>query len=730
VTRPWSTENPGGGDTAALRGQAVRWEQLAYQVHELRTRAVSVLAEVGPDVWTGQAADAWRTEVDQLATELASFAQQLMDRANTMFVYVGRVEQIAEDAHVWRLRRYEPEYRARALRRLEELAEERRGADTRACAELDPVCVGTWRSVATGLQAIGGWTTWQVGPEDIARQLTAWADGFHDRPLSEQEATELAALLHAWGGDEQAMNAFFSALGGAGTLSLLVAICDSEHLTEGEALELATLVRSGLAVGSTTWDVTTAEPFAAGLLDPLADATRDGADRLRDLWALSFLLDDALVHPFGADLALALADRVDLIERTRPEEAIWLTPPHPATTGLVSTGLLLGYVHGQGDPSDPHAGLRYDIPGLVFEHLGAHPDTALGWLSSTAPDVDGDGTVGDGRVAHWFGERDWTVSGDDFAGPLTLWRGAMNATGGPADPEAYDPAVWHRVADTMHAIAAAALSNPMFLPENVSDLAGTQLAGVLSAQLTTLLEVPLREAPDGGVTLTHLPGADDPRWVAGLTRDQLAALLGIATSTPTGLELMTRTITTVQDALLGAATRPGCYTPDEALHVIATLQTMLDAAPAGAAAGARARADAAAQGVLDVVGLALSVIKLPGIDEAVADLAERASELVPEVVTSTVAGQALGAVPGILTGQEGPWAATYPDSGSRAAAEVDKADLTDAIAAWAERLQAPEAQNPANGGSYREYAKTVVSDYDDLFEAFENYAMQRSDDDE
>ncbi|HEY0188104.1 MAG TPA: hypothetical protein VGC67_11500 [Cellulomonas sp.] len=715
-----------------MRRQATEWEQLAALVHELRDRLIDAGDVLHAEVWQGQAGDAWRDRADRCAAELASFADQLWSRSATMATYAGTVEDIADEALVWRLRLADPDLRTQARSMLDELGDERRVADRRIERDLDPVRVADWETTAEALHDLGVRSPTQLDPAAIGHDLAAMARTWSwQQPPPAAEAAELTALLTIWGGDGQAMGTLFAELGGQGTLDLLAAVCRTEGLHEAESLAMASVVRSALAVGSQSWDQATAEELASGLVDPLVDADRTDPDRMRDLWSVTFVLSDAQVAPLGPALSVALADRFDLIERTRPTDAIWLHPTHPAVTGVLETGLLVGFVHGPGDPSDPYAGLRHDVAGLALEHLGAHPEAALDWLTSTRPDIDDRGTLGVGRIDYWFGQRDWTISGDDFTGPMTLWRGAMNAPGGPADPETRDPDVWLRVATAMDAITTAVLSNPAFLPENTSDLADVQLGAVLSAQLVCLLEVPLHDSPAGagGPQQTMLPGSADPMWVAGTSRDDLAVLFGIATSSPAGLDLMTRTIATLQDALLGAATVPDGYTPDEALHLVMRLQVMLDAAQAGAAAGAQERASAAASAAVETALFALSFVRIPGVDEAVSQLARRASAFLPEALTTAAANQVVSSLPSVFAGRTGPWSsAARQDSTSDISDSASHATALEAsIAALADKLNVPEIDNPSNGGSASQYAASVMSDYDDLYEAFAGYAEQHHD---
>lgn len=730
----WTQTDPGAGDTAALRAQARQWDEFGDQADGMHAKVREAIDAVSPEVWAGQAADAWRARAEQAAEELAGFAAQLDGRARVMSNYARQVDEIDEDARSLRVQmrqKTEPEVAAKARRLLNELADDRRLADQRLLGDLDPVRVGDWSRTAIALRELGIIAPSMVNPATIGKDLAGWARmwGWGDPP-SEEGAQELAAMLEMWGQDEQVMSAFFAELGGEGTLGILSAICHTPGLDDPVALALAGAVRSGLAVGSRSWPGPVATTFAAGLIDPLADRDRTDAERMGDLWSVSFLLADAAAQPLGERLAVAVADRVDLIERTRVADAIWLSPPHPATVGHLPTGMLAGFWSAE-DPSAPYEGVSYDIAGRAFEHLGAHPAAALAWLTSTAADIDGAGSLADGRTEYWFGQRDWVRTGDGFAGPTALWMGAMNAPGGPADPGSYDPEVWRRVAQAMSAVTEQITASPWFLPENVSELASVRLAGVLAAQIGCLIEVPIGGFPDrGGIELNHFPGVDNPRWVASIGREQLAVLFGTATSSTAGLGLTRDILATTQDALLGAASTPGGYSPDEAIRRVVTLQVMLDAAPSGAVAGTAARADAHTQALIDTIGLGLSLTRIPGIDQAISALAKRASGLVAEEITAAAANHALDAGQAWLADHaSGAWAQTYEDAvlANQGKEAGDYAALEQNVVTWAEQLQVPLEDA---GGDYGEHARDLLSDYDELSEQFKKYAEQRSGDEQ
>lgn len=725
----WTQTDPGAGDTAALRTQARQWAEFGDQADGMRAKVREAIDAVSPEVWAGQAADAWRARAEQATGELAGFAAQLDGCARVMSNYAQRVDEIDEDARSLRVQmrqKTDPELAARARRLLNDLADDRRLVDQRLLGELDPVRVGDWSQTAVALRDLGIITPGMINPATIGKDLAGWARmwGWGDPP-SEEGAQELAAMLEMWGQDEQVMAAFFAELGGEGTLGLLSAICQTPGLDDPGALALAGAVRSGLAVGSRSWPDSVATTFAAGLIDPLADRDRTDAERMGDLWSVSFLLADAAAQPLGERLAVAVADRVDLIERTRVADAIWLSPPHPSTVGHLPTGMLAGFWSAE-DPSAPYEGVSYDIAGRAFEHLGAHPAAALTWLTSTATDIDGAGSLADGRTEYWFGQRDWVRTGDGFAGPTALWMGAMHAPGGPADPASYDPEVWRRVAQVMSAVTEQITTNPGFLPENVSELASVRLAGVLAAQIGCLIEVPLGELPSGtGIEENYLPGAGESRWLAGIGREQLAALFGVATSSPAGLDLTRSVLSWTQDALLVTAGTPGGYSPSEAIDRVIRLQIMLDAAPGGATAGAAARSDASVQGVINMVGIGLTLVKIPGLDEAISQLAKRGSRVIPEDITTGAADRALDVGHAWLTEQaSGAWATTYEDAADTNEGNQDdqRHALVLNVATWAEQLQVPEVEN--HGGSYDAYAKDVLSDVNELFSQFGTYAEQ------
>lgn len=507
---------PGAGDLGVLSRLAARFQQQRADLEETATTIRGVRAALGAHVWTGEAGEAWRTEAEEPAQALTTATASLESAETAVRRYVDRVELIAERARRQRghledaeatLRRNgvlvgwsaflddapmlsfaspttpqieEAELMLRlATSELQTLHHERQEADDALCAALSADQPPGWAATSAALRRAGLRDTEDLTAARVASAVTALAADASRGAFGEQELADLLALLSSYDADPDVMSQVFLSLGGDGTTRLIDVIGRFVYAggDAAPALALAEAVRRGFAQGSARWTAGTAERFARELL-PGPSIVRDGRAA-----ALGFLLGDADQAPAGEQLALALADRIDELERS--EAVPGIDGPWSLTMGPTFSELLV-----TGGPDE--AGRVRDVAGRILQTLGEYPDAALGWLRA-----GGGGTIGDARIDYWFGERDWSVTstGDGFEGPAALWGGATRATGGPVDGWS-DRSSTQAVATVTSLVVAALARNGHLRADQLSVAGSVELATVLGLHLPQLTEYPLLKAFD------------------------------------------------------------------------------------------------------------------------------------------------------------------------------------------------------------------------------------------
>lgn len=744
MSHPWHMGDPGAGDRACVLAAAERLRQVGEACMDASSVIDRARCAVADVIWTGQAADAWRTGLDEPRATFTSTADAAEGVRFALVTYADAVRSIAERADAACNERdearsryhrlvgfsgdpYQEAYRERlqaeaqdterlAERTLADLADERAAADAAVVAVLRPPGSPRWEAMKRTLAAAGISTVDELSVRALSEHFATTARLTARNGLPDlDDVASLQAFFDVWGRDPAAMARFYAALGGSDTVGLVDRLGDA--VTAGEiggpvALALATGLREGLSVASQRWSTRTASEFAAGMLD---GASPTGGGRVA---AVGFLFSDAVQRPLGMELTVAVADVVDLQERTGLWQGPWSDRSPHAGGRVLST--LEGEVRGwSGTRAD-------DLAGRVFSTLGAYPTAALEWLMSTDPDVvEENDDLGAARIVYWYGERDWSdaAAGDGFEGPATFWAGAQQVPGGPTDASAYSATAWERVATLTTLVAGNLVINPAFLPENLSELGSTHLAEGISLSVPYLAERPVYEFDGEAAELDRqrvrgisnlLPGMDSPRVIPDVSKVDLATLLAGAVSADGGREVLVASVGAYQDALVGLAS--GGRLPNEGvLDRVAALQGLLDGAGAGGRLATATRHDAAVQEVIDLAAEVVGAIPVPGAGKLVGGAVGVGVDLAQGVLVGRAAN-AGGAWAG------GEWAASYEAEMSRQeAGEHRELDAMEAsLRVLVDRLGQPsEAVVP---GVVDEYVQQLLGRYDDARERYKTDA--------
>ncbi|MBW0252456.1 hypothetical protein [Cellulomonas sp. PS-H5] len=741
----WTVDDPGAGDPDGLRVQGARLDSLTRQLAE----ACSVLRRhceaLGPDVWTGSAADALRSTSARHLADLTRLVDTVGPCASAMYVYAGAVQRIAEDAVLARARRDEAASdHARALRlisqytsvptgtvsdrsiaaqwtardaakerltaaghTLQALADERASADARLLFDLHGVAeISDWSAVGAGLTAAGVHRPSDLSAAGLRDALLDLARDILEGDSSAATLAALQSLLDACADEPALLGAFFQRLGGRGTADLVSRIGTAvvtKKIDDADGLRLAVTLQSALSAASSLWTAGRARVFARDLV-----GASDGAA------VVGFLFGNPWTAPMGEHFTVAMADLFD--RRERLGEGQW-----GAT--LASGALTLSNLQ---FPDRPGRGA--DPAGAVLQTLGNYPDAALSWLTAGGPVAGADRAGAFPRIAYWVGERVWPEA-DGYTAVTALWAGMQLATGGPNDPAGWTDDAWKALAEANSAFTAAFLGNPHVLPEHLCDEARINLVVAITRLLPQLREVPLQRYEDdrGPLTVTGvMPEFDAEMTLMNTTRDELAALFGLAGSSNAGLVALRRSISLLQSAMLGAAAAAdSSYTPDMALRAVADLQSILDGAVEGAAEGIAVRHDARVQALIDGAVTAAGIVPLPGSGKAAEVLARAASSFLRTSV-ATWAGDALvdlaqdRLTAALAAGASDAWASTLNEVSGEA--RQPKEDLKAALAAWVVALDPEELA--LRGGNIEHYVQVLVASYDAVSGAAADAASQ------
>ncbi len=522
------------------------------------------------------------------------------------FLY-GEAAVAASHQPLLAARRVHSEEIADCHRAVERLWEERRAADRAVIAALATHRVSDWKSARQQLVDAGIADPRRASPAQVAEVMAAKSRNILGRtPPDPDSYSELKDLLDAYGYSPEHMDAFFTALGGAGTAKLVGSFPASrEGGADSESSGFPHAIRSAFVAASQRWDDSEAAFMATGLLpDPDIEAL-DPADSARvllqdereDHSGLAYLLSAGAI---GSPLALALARRVDYRERIQkaPVRADTFTP-------------LPAVVHAEtvGDRAADRAVERfYDPAGLIFSQLAHSSEDSLAFLG---------GHEGPDRIRYWYGRDGHYAFGNDsdqFEGVLAVWAAASNQ---PAD---LDGSEWTSLAYVSGHIINTLAGNSHFFEDQLSPAAVESLTLSMAVQLPGLLESSLidepgEEAPEGVVARVTMPDGTQ-RSAAVLNDVSIATVVGRIYESG-GAEAMDAFATNYSAALAGhAAATDNPNASLETIKRLVELNVLMDAASDGAWIRRAARQDESAMAVIgpaEFVGGLLPVDKVPGI---------------------------------------------------------------------------------------------------------------------
>ncbi|WP_277213648.1 hypothetical protein, partial [Isoptericola croceus] len=586
-----SPENPGAGDlmglhlsVRTLRARAEDWS-MARQV------AAATVDRLGPYRWSGHAAQGWQVRMLERRGELDGNVRRAEGGADAIAKYLTQIRRIAGQAHplrerlnearqsLWMLRtdplwvggppqcsttplamvslefqqrlqqrRQELEWEAsgdanQAVRALEVLHTERVEADRHLrdrLAELGGSQVAQRSYEVLTARGYSGTELTTIAPEVVA---TVMGDLFTQVVAADgkdgQVADDLRAMVLAWGDDEAVISALVAStgLGLAGLARGLEALGRSPDADGALALTATsaglTRLRDTVAKVTHDWD----DDEIAKQVEQIGDAAYVGDDTTGLASGIGYLFGDPHHAPMGEGLTVALATKLDAIERT--EGNPWLAAQQYSALRDLD-------------------GTRVDDPlARVLSTLGAYPDAAHDWLT--------DDELGVVRNDYWFGARDSSTvgTGDGNEGVAALLAGALQATGAITGTGTHDDDVQYSVAE-MATLAFENLStNEGFLAENTTAAGSEALARAVGLQWSQFVHQQIALGQGTGrvenpVNLWDV-GLDegDAVHVNGATPESLATVLGVAQFHPEGRDVLDGYIGEYQQQVRVEALKPG-----------------------------------------------------------------------------------------------------------------------------------------------------------------------------
>lgn len=638
-------DNPGRHNAGELISATMALWQQKTDADTAVASAVSVARQI-PEVWQGTDASACGAVLGGVRQHLLQVAECLAGQLTGLENYRVELDRIfrsfapiqarIEVASAWLLANPEPpgmvhgtflygeaavaaahqpllaarrehsEEIADCHRAIERLWEERRAADRAVIAALATHRISDWRSARRQLVDAGIADPRHATPAQVADVMAAKSRNILGRTPPDPNAyAELKDLLDAYGYSAEHMDAFFTALGGAGTAKLVGSFPASrEGGADSESSGFPHAIRSAFIAASQRWDGSEAREMASGLLQDVGIEALDRAgfdtgmvqDLREDHAGLAYLLSAGAI---GSPLALALARRVDYRERIQnaPVRADTFTP-------------LPAVVHAEtvGDRAADRAVERfYDPAGLIFSQLAHSPTDSLAFLGDPE---------GPDRIRYWYGRDGHYAFGSDsdqFEGVLAVWASASSQ---PADLDGSD---WTSLAYSSGHIINTLAANTHFFDGELSPAAVGSLTLSMAVQLPGLLESSLvketvGEAPDGVVTLVNMPDGTQ-RSAAVLNDGPIASVVGRIYESG-GAEAMDAFATHYSAALAGHAAATD--NPNASLasgRRLVELNVLVDAASDGASIRQAARQDESAMAVItpvEFVGGLLPLDKIPG----------------------------------------------------------------------------------------------------------------------
>lgn len=646
----WDEENPGAGVmmgplgfAAALRGH----EDVLMQVE---TGISGVQDALGLQVWRGEAATAWQYEaglvrrrqrelgdltgpvhaaLDEYADAVVSLQAQVSfhrqvreDAKRTRYVMGGfdagaspavvarkamLAEQAEMDAHM-------------ADTALRDLAVQRQALDDRLVATLVIPASSGWKERKLVLSRAGITGVEALDTAKLVEAYTLFADQVLDGRAKTADVTHLQDFFDVWGDDTALMGAYFRALGGERTRELVntlgTSMTDADQSVAAESLHgLASAVRHGLSSASHTWDAATANTFAAEMFSGATGTIGGG------LSVIGWLFHDRDRAPMSASFATAMADQIDAVERS---------PGRPGELGLLDTSVVAGGRSLMWFETDSSDAMPADRPAeQVFATLALYPEATLAWFGDSGTDeVAQAKSAGQGRVAYWFGERDWSesVTGDGFETPADLWTALQSVPGAPASGT-YDPEVWTTAEEVSGGIIRELSDNPRFVTDQISDDAAIQMVASLAVEIPMLTEWAIIRGGDELKTVVddRLPWTEEDRAIAAVSRKTLTDFAGTLGQHQTAGWYLTQAVDHYQQSLIRVAvSAPGSFIQDgvEVLDGdgvfarVVGLQALVDGATDGVDITSAAAIDARNQKLVEWPVAAIEeLIPIPGTEQ-------------------------------------------------------------------------------------------------------------------
>ncbi|MCG7286950.1 hypothetical protein MHY85_13320 [Cellulomonas sp. ACRRI] len=607
----WTSQDPGSGDTGALRARSGAMNTIVLTLDHARTTFRAHYEPVTTHEWKGAAGDAFRGSCAAHLSRLSSFINALAPYSAALMIYANEVESIAEEARALKLRTEAaqeqlaaapayvspntaaatnaakssgracvPDPRTAAKSALASITQERaelvrrrQAADSKVTAALGGVAIGDWAAAGSALAQAGVRRPADFDADSIRRALLDLCT------LTLQGDTAslpgLLALLDTWADDPSMMRDFLEGLGGSRLVRMLMVL--DQALIDGRSAiagDVQSALRDALSSASSMWSASEAADYISALIDSPGSTL-----------SVAYLFGDPEVAPMSSTLVQAAADAILDWER---KNGTLYTLVLNVVPGVGMAPDLVYRMLGEGprviDPADS-----------IFRHLARDPQSTLDWLA--------DPTRGHDRIIHWYQERNWH-DGGGYAGPMLVWEALQTVPGGLLGPD-MDPGVARKLAEVNAAIIKVWADPDSRFSGVMDDEALLALAGVIAAQLpvwadsTTTLESSSTVATQS--TVVHWLGMQG--WTTQISRDALSFLLGQVRSSDAASGALLDATKDLQGRLVASVGSTADFTHNDALERIAGLLGMIDGAQLGNELAVAAMRDRTVERTLAITGL-------------------------------------------------------------------------------------------------------------------------------
>lgn len=633
VAEQWTNDNPGSVDVGVLQSAIADLGTASSAYFDAKRSTETISATL--DGWSGEAADAWRMSSADLASELTTHRQRLLDAKSAISSYrstcldinnrasvhratisdavrvlsadpprpdVDNYDEWQQDYLRWQMKQQQAlDDQSYAYAMLVSIADERGDADQTLVSALSTALPPNWSRTAAALADVGVTGTDSLWRSSLENGMDELARRVLDGDPSSADMDALRTLLSMYSDNGPVLSRFFTRLGGEDTLRLVdslgSAFAGQPNPSENTLpYDLAADLRAALSVASADWDAATAGTLTSSMLSEDARYRFDGNA------AIAFLFGDPDEAPMGAEFSFQLAVGIDEIERVDGEP--FRTPDARFDRGANS----LVYFDDPDAYERTHPDMSLDFdPGLVdgtgavFETLGEYPDKAFEFVGS-----DDSAKL---RIEYWFGQRDWGVP-DGFEGPGALWLGASQVEGGPAGPVLVDAVLDSEASMTARIIDALA-QNPAFLTENISGEAGKDFGIVFAQHLDEFAQQSI------GVGMPLEPGRESVLIDSSLTGDRMGVPIvdpidlfrvagQIGGTTEGAIAIIIGSEDVRSDIMATAGTDPTRV--DTALQAISRIDGILDGSRSGATLAVAEREDDVLLERIDAVTGAMETI--------------------------------------------------------------------------------------------------------------------------